>query len=261
MRRVGALALNTFREAIRNKVLHSLLAFALALILSSLALAELSLREEARLTRDLGLAGVDLLSVIIAIFVGGNLLYKELHLRTIHTILSKPVRRWEFILGKYLGMALTLAAEIVLMGLVLAGVLALAGAPPDLALLQALVLLGVQALVVTAMALLFSSFSTPFLSGILTMGLFVVGRSVPDLRLLADRLPPGAGRVLRGLTALLPNLDLFYPSGGVGDGGHVSVHGSFVDAAFMAWTTAYGLGYAALLVLAAMAAFARRDFV
>src|ERR1700709_1855284 len=115
-----AIARNTFREAARNKVLYSLLFFAILLIVSAMALGELSLNEEARMTRDLGLFGIDLFSVLIAIFVGVNLLYKGLDRKTVYAILPKPIARWQFVLGKWLGMLLTLAVQIAVMGIVLA---------------------------------------------------------------------------------------------------------------------------------------------
>jgi Cu-processing system permease protein len=120
VRRIAAVAKNTFREAARNKILYSLLFFAVALILSALALGELSVHEERRMIRDVGLFGVDLFSVLIAIFVGVNLLYKELALKTVYTILPKPIARWEFVLGKWLGVMATLVAQIGVMGAVLA---------------------------------------------------------------------------------------------------------------------------------------------
>ena len=104
MRRIQAIAWNTFREAVRNKILYSLLFFAVLIILSALAMGNLTLHEEVRMTRDIGLFGIDAFGVIIAIFVGVNLLYKELDLKTVYTILPKPLHRWEFVLGKWLGM-------------------------------------------------------------------------------------------------------------------------------------------------------------
>src|SRR3954471_3459810 len=109
MSRIWAIALNTFREAIRNKILYALLVFAVLLILSALAFAQLSLHEEARITRDLGLRGIELFGARIAMFVGVNLVYKELERKAVSALTPKPVHRWEFILGKFLGMVLTLA--------------------------------------------------------------------------------------------------------------------------------------------------------
>ena len=264
MRRIAAVARNTFREAARNKILYSLLFFALALIASALALGQLSVHEERRMIRDVGLFGVDVFSVLIAIFVGVNLLYKELALKTVYTILPKPIARWEFVLGKWLGVMATLLAQIVVMGLAVAVTSWFeSGADAvDGALLKALWLLLMNVTIVTSVAMLFSSFSSPFLSGLFSLGVFVVGRSVPDVRALGERVGGAAGRVLSGACAVLPDLHLFTPSGSAIAGQHVTVHGGpFVGASYLAWTSLYAIGYSAIVLGLAMLIFRRRDFV
>jgi Cu-processing system permease protein len=259
--RIWAIARNTFREAVRNKILYSLLFFAVLIILSASALGQLSLHEEIRTTRDVGLFGIDLFGVVIAIFVGVNLLYKELDLKTVYTILPKPLRRWEFVLGKWLGMLLTLAVQMAVMGAVLALTLAMQGASFDVPMCKALWLLYVNVVVVTSVAVLFSAFSSPFLSGFFALGLFVVGRSVPDIRALGERSGPTLKALLDGGSAVVPNLHLFYPSGAIIGAEHVSVHGEFVGAGYLTWTTAYGIGYSLVVLILAMLIFRKRDFV
>ena len=261
MRRIWAIARNTFREAVRNKILYSLLFFAVLIILSALAVGSLSLHEEIRMTRDIGLYGIDMFGVIIAIFVGVNLLYKELDLKTIYTILPKPLYRWEFVLGKWLGMLLTLAVQVGVMGLSLAGTLALQGAAFDTAMWKAVWLLYLNVMVVTSVAVLFSSFSSPFLSGFFALGLFILGRSVPEIQALGERMGGTARAVIAGLTGVLPNLHLFYPSGSIVGAENVSVHGSFVGSRYLLTSTGYGLGYSLAVLLLAMLIFRKRDFV
>ncbi|HEY4187828.1 MAG TPA: ABC transporter permease subunit [Polyangia bacterium] len=263
MRRIAAVARNTFREAARNKILYSLLFFAVGLIVSALALGQLSVHEDRRMIRDVGLFGVDIFSVLIAIFVGVNLLYKELALKTVYTILPKPIARWEFVLGKWLGVMATLLAQIVIMGLVLAATLLVEGGGEalDTALAKALWLLLMNVTIVTSVAMFFSSFSSPFLSGLFSLGVFVVGRSIPEVRALAERMGGAAGQALAATCAVLPNLHLFTPSGTVVGGQHVSVHGAFVGTAYLGWTTAYAIGYSAVILVCAMLIFRRRDFV
>jgi ABC-type transport system involved in multi-copper enzyme maturation permease subunit len=261
MRRVWALARNTFREAARNKVMYTLLFFAVALILSALAVGRLSLHEEIRMTRDVGLYGIDLFGVILAVFLGVNLLYKELDLKTVYTMLPKPIFRWEFVLGKWLGMLLVLALQVGVMGLVLFAVLALQGAGFEAAVAKAVWLLYVNVMVVTSIAVFFSSFSSPYLSGFFAFGCFVVGRSVPDIQALAQRLGGAARTAMDAAAMLLPNLHLFYPSGTIVGAESVSVHGTFVGARYLIWTTAYGVGYSVIVLLLAMLIFRRRDFV
>ena len=263
MRRIAAVARNTFREAARNKILYSLLFFAVALIVSALALGQLSVHEERRMIRDVGLFGVDLFSVLIAIFVGVNLLYKELALKTVYTILPKPIARWEFVFGKWLGVMATLVAQIVVMGLALGATLVVSEGwdALDAALPKALWLLLMNVTIVTSVAMLFSSFSSPFLSGLFSLGVFVVGRSVPDVRALGQHIGGGAATVLNGVCAVLPNLHLFTPSGTALGAQVVSVHGAFVDSAYLIWTTTYAFGYSALVLALAMLIFRKRDFV
>ena len=263
MRRIAAVAKNTFREAARNKVMYSLLFFALALILSTLALGALSVHEDLRMIRDVGLFGIDVFSVLIAIFVGVNLLYKELALKTVYTILPKPIARWEFVLGKWLGVMMTLVAQIVVMGAVLALTLVVQGGGEalDAALCKALWLLLMNVTIVTSVAMLFSAFTSPFLSGLFSIGVFVVGRQVPDLRQLAERAGGIPGRVIATAASVLPNLHLFTPSGTMVGGEHVSVHGQFVSPAYIGSATVYALGYSTLVLGLAMLIFRRRDFV
>ncbi len=261
MKKILAIARNTFREAVRNKILYSLLFFAIIIIVSALALGNLSLHEEVRMTRDIGLAGVDLFGVLIAVFVGVNLLYKELELKTVYTILPKPLHRWQFVLGKWLGMLITLGVQMAIMGVVLAGTLAAQGAGFDVAMVKALWLLYVNVVVVTSIAVLFSAFSSPFLSGFFALGCFVVGRAVPDIREIAAQLHGAPRALLEGGAALLPNMHLFYPSGAIIGAEVVSVHGHFVGADYLAWTTAYGVAYSAVVLMAAMLIFWKRDFV
>jgi ABC-type transport system involved in multi-copper enzyme maturation permease subunit len=256
-----AIARNTFREAARNKVLYSLLFFAVLLILSAVALGELSLNEELRTTRDIGLFGIDLFSVLIAIFVGVNLLYKELDLKTVYTILPKPIARWEFVLGKWLGMLMTLAVQMFVMALVLALILLAQGGQPDAAIAKAVWLLFVNVTIVTSIALLFSAFSSPFLSGFFSLGVFVVGRSVPDLRQIAARAGGGVARLIDAAATVLPNLHLFYPSGTIIGADRATVHSQFVGASYLLWTTLYGVGYSVAVLALAMFIFRRRDFV
>jgi ABC-type transport system involved in multi-copper enzyme maturation permease subunit len=263
VRRIAAVARNTFREAARNKVMYSLLLFAIALIVSALALGQLSVHEEQRMVRDVGLFGIDLFSVLIAIFVGVNLLYKELALKTVYTILPKPIARWEFVLGKWLGVMATLVAQIVVMGAVLAATLAVQSgwSAVDTQLPKALWLFLMNVTIVTSVAMLFSSFTSPFLSGLFSLGVFVLGRQVPDLRQLATRVGGGFGRLLRGSASLLPNLHLFTPSGTIINAERVSDHGQFVGTPYLVSVTAYALGYSALVLGLAMLIFRRRDFV
>jgi ABC-type transport system involved in multi-copper enzyme maturation permease subunit len=261
MNRIKAIAWNTFREAVRNKILYSLLFFAVLIIVSALAIGNLTLHEEVRTIRDIGLFGIDVFGVIIAIFVGVNLLYKELDLKTVYTILPKPLWRWEFVLGKWLGILLTLAVQMVVMGVVLAIVLAVEGSRFDVATAKAVWLLFVNVTLVTSIAVFFSAFSSPFLSGFFSLGCFVVGRSIPDIRALGEKLAPAAKATLGLFCDLAPNLHLFYPSGAIVGAEEVSVHRQFVGADYILTVSAYGVAYSVVVLVFAMLIFRKRDFV
>jgi ABC-type transport system involved in multi-copper enzyme maturation permease subunit len=260
--RIVALALNTFREAVRDRVLYSLLFFAVLLIISALALGQLSVHEDARVTLDLGLGGIAVFGVLIAIFVGVNLIYKDLDKKIVFALLSKPIYRHEFIVGKFAGMSVTLAVQIAIMTVCLCGVLAVEGMGFDSAVLRSATLTLLEVLVVTSIAILFSSFSTPFLSGAFTIGIFIIGRSVPELRELISKMPAEAPRrIISTLLHLVPDLHLFYVSGSLVDGRYVSVHGDYVAWAYVAWAALYAGGYIVCSLVVASLLFSRRDFI
>ena len=264
MSQIVAFAINTFREAMRNKLLHTILLFACVLILSAWAVGQLSLHQEARVARDLGLAGISFFGVMLSIVGGVNLVYQEIERKTVYALLSKPVRRWQFIAGKYLGLALTLAVQMGLMSVVLCLTLWVQHSIPDSNLLRALVLLYVEVMVVTAVAVLFSTFSTPMLSGLYALGITVCGRFLPDLHLvIAARFKgsPATADALRYASSILPDLHLYFVSGGSVGGVPMSVHAHYVPWSYVASATAYGLLYAACVLLIAAVVFSRRDFI
>jgi ABC-type transport system involved in multi-copper enzyme maturation permease subunit len=264
MTRIIAIGLNTFREAIRNKVLYILLLFAIALIAFALALGQMSLHEEARVTRDLGLGGIALFGVLIAVFVGVNLVYKELDKKTIYSLIPKPMHRFEFILGKFAGMVMTLAVQVAIMAAVLLFVLsqqhmALAEMGP---VVRAIALLFAQVVVVTAVAVLFSTFTSPILSGAYTLGIAVIGCFTPELREVIGRLQAAGLRgALGALLRVVPDLHLFFVSGSVIDGRYVTIHGDYVDWGYVATASMYGALYAGCALGLAVLIFSRRDFV
>lgn len=262
MGKIITIGLNTFREAIRNKVLYSLLFFAVAVIVASVAFGALSVNEEVRLTTDLGLAGMSLFSIIIAIFVGVNLVYKELELKTIYSLIPKPIHRFQFVLGKFIGIMMTLAVQVVVMTVVLATVIKIQGGEISGPLVRMVVLIFLEVMVVTAVAVFFSSFSTPFLSGLFTVGIFLLGRSVPEIESIAGKADNPALSTLLGLiTRIVPDLRYFYVTGSESGGEHISVHAVFPDWLYVASASGYALIYVALVLILAIFLFSRRDFI
>jgi ABC-type transport system involved in multi-copper enzyme maturation permease subunit len=259
--RVFAIAINTFREAIRNKVLYGVMAVVVLANLGAVVLGEMSLHEEARVARDVGLWGVSFFGSATAIALGVSLLYGEIQRKTIHTILAKPIERHEFVLGKYAGMAVTLTILVALFALVLAGLLRLQRVPWGENVTKAVVLGYMEVLVVAAIAVFFSSFSSPFLSGIFTSAIFFLGRVTPDLRYAADKAKEDWIRVIsKGALYVLPDLDLYAISGGEVAGEHVTVHGDYVSWAYVGTAGAYAAAWIGVLLVAAALIFRRRDF-
>ena len=262
--RLWAIALNTFREATRNRVLYVLVLFAVGLMGFSIVLGELSLHEEVRVIKDIGLAGISLVGLVIALFLGVNLLSKELDKKTVYFVIPKPLHRHEFLLGKFLGLAVTLVVLVVLMAAILGMVLAFEGGSHDLALVRAEILVLCELLLVTAVALLFSSFSSPYLSAMFTGSLWIIGRNSAELRAFAtSKKLEGTplGTLLEGAAAVLPDFHLFYVSGAsLGGAAPVSVHDSFVGWGYIAEAGLYAALYGGVCLLLAMVLLARRDF-
>ncbi len=262
MNRVFAIAQNTFREAVRNKILYALLVFGIGVILFALPLGQLSLSEQARVTRDVGLAGIELFGVLIAVFTGVNLVYKEIERKTIFALVPKPLHRFEFILGKYFGILFTLALMVVVMTAILLLVLLVQDVSLESSLVRAIAMLFVELMVVTAMAVFFSSFSTPFLSGLFTLVLWIIGLLMDTLNVLIKKLPGASQQAGRAILRLLPDLHMFYVSGSMLNGKWVSVHsGEYVYWSYVATAAGYGVCYAACVLLLSMWIFSRRDFI
>ncbi len=251
--KVGSIALNTFRENLRDKLLYNLLVFALLLIGSSILLMRLTLGDFHRLLLDIGLASINFFGVLIAIFIGIGLVSKEIEKKTIYTIVSKPVARYQFLLGKYLGLMMTLMVNTAVMAAGFLAVLWLQEVPIHPVLFQALAAIFLEFMVVTAVALLFSTFTSATLSAIFTLALFVIGHVTGDLRMLGQKMEAFGRGVLDGLYYLLPNLERFNLKG------HVT-HRIDVAAGDLVLIAAYGVVYTAMLLLLAALIFQRRDF-
>lgn len=252
--RILSIALNTFRENLREKLLYNLLIFALLMIGSSIIVSRLTLGDFERLILDIGLASINIFGVLIAIFVGIGLVSKEIEKKTIYTIVSKPVPRYEFLIGKFCGLAITLFVNTCVMVAGLLLVLWFMKVPVEAILFKSLSLIYLECLVVTAVALLFSTFSSATLSAIFTLAIYVIGHLSGDLRLFGKKFMGDVGQgVLNALYYTLPNLERFNLKG------HVIHHLDF-SAADMALTLAYGLTYAAMLLLIASMVFQKRDF-
>lgn len=254
MSQIIVIALNTFRETLRDKILYNLVFFGLLLIGSSILLGSLTMGEQAKIIQDLGLASINLFGVLIAIFVGIGLVSKEIEKRTIYSIIAKPIPRYLFPLGKYSGLVLTLFVNIAIMAAGFFLVLLASGAGLNLALLKAIGLIFVELLVITAVAVMFSTFTTPMLSATFTLAVYVIGHLTADLRVLGARLQNELTTgVLDGLYYVLPNLEYFNVKG-------QAVHGIPIAWSYLVSAVAYGVLYSAAVLALSCVIFQRRDF-
>jgi Cu-processing system permease protein len=255
--RILAIAGNAFREAVRDRVLYNLVLFVLLLTAAAIFIGELSGGQERKIIVDLGLSAMLLFGVFIAIFVGIGLVYKEIERRTVYAIFSKPVGRGEFIVGKYLGLCLTLLVNVVLMGAGISVALLSVSRELDplaLSIWPAILLIYCELMILTAVSLLFSSFSSPALSALLTFFIFIIGHFSSDLKGLATSLGGTTARIFfTGTYYLLPNLanySFVTPA----------AHGHVPAAAYLVGSIAYALLYVSVILAATILIFRRRNF-
>ncbi len=251
---VLAIAGNTWRDAIRSKVLYVLLFFATLLIATSATLATLSYVERERILQDVSLGAIRFFGAAIAIFVGVGLVHREVDRRTIFTILSKPVDRSAFIAGKYVGLVATLWALLAVMSLCFAGASWAAGAPLNAGHATALGLVAVELAVVVAFATLFSSFATPFLAGCYSLGIYLVGHLTRDLYAIGKTSNSEPARQFTlWVKRLMPDLEAFNRT-------IEAVHGLPIPGSEVALSVVMGVAWIFGFLLVAVLTFERRDF-
>lgn len=257
IRAIWAIAVNTFREAVRNKVLATLLFFSLVLPISAVVLGQMSLHEERRVTIDVSLFLSTLFAVIIAIYSSVTLLHTEFERRTIYTLLSKPIARWQFLIGKYLGVMTLMVAVVGIMGTLTSGMLAVQDFDLTPELFAAFGTLYLQTALVTALSLMFASFSTPLLSGMYTASVFIVG----NLLSLTEELEglfhhtfgTSARWVVQTIWVVVPNFEQLNLA-------DFATHARPVPLNYLGSALVYTATYAAVLLFIAALAFRRRDF-
>jgi ABC-type transport system involved in multi-copper enzyme maturation permease subunit len=267
MHAISTVAINVFRESVRDRVPYNLVIFAILLMGASFVLGQLTAGQDLKIIKDLGLAATSMFGLFIAIFIGIGLVSKEVERRSIYALLAKPVTRAQFVVGKYAGLVLTLVVNVTAMTIALYIVLAYLGwteneatkaaweAPAtDPALLKAVVLIAVELMLVTAIAVFFSTFSTPLLSAALTFGLYVAGHFNADLKNF-DQIVSSQPTIwlARAAYHILPDLSAFDVKTEV-------VHGLAVPLGYIATTTAYAALYIGALLVGATLIFSRRDF-
>jgi ABC-type transport system involved in multi-copper enzyme maturation permease subunit len=249
-------ALNTFREAVRDRVLYNLVFFALLMMAAAIAVGQISIGIEQTVIVSLGLSAISVIGLLISVFIGVALVSKEMDKRTLYALLAKPVRRWEFLLGKFAGLVLTLAVNTAAMALGLLLVMLYMKHSlerSDAVVLVAVYFILLKLALIVALALLFSCFTTPLLAILFTVGLYIVGLYVQELRdLPVEVMSPAMAAFTKWLSYLLPNFENFNVMA-------MAAHGRAVPGALILQNTLYTVVYCTIVLTAAAAVFSRRN--
>lgn len=266
MRKIWSVAHNTFIEAVRDRVLYSLILFAFLMILSSLVFASISAEQYNKIVKDLGLTVISLIGIMISVFLGMGLVYKEIEKKTVYNIFSKPIHRYEFILGKYLGLAFTLLVNTASMAIILFLLVLYTeirygdlirvyyGGHYFAEFFKAVYFEYLEFLIIIGIALVFSSFTTPVMTVLLTFFLFAIGRFSSDINLFAEEIKTPAAAVLAGIIyRVIPNLEKF-------DVRREAVYGGNVSFDLILYTTAYAVLYVMALLVLSVMIFEKREF-
>jgi ABC-type transport system involved in multi-copper enzyme maturation permease subunit len=255
LKRIVSIALNTFREAVRDRVLYNLVLFVLLITGSAIFLGELTAGQEARTIVNLGLGAILVFGAFISIFVGVSLVSKEIEKRTVYAILSKPVSRAEFVVGKYLGLCLTLLVNVLVMGVgVSLALFYVGGSGFAFAIWGAIFLIFLELTILIAVAILFSSFSSPALSALLSFFVFIIGHFSEALRELAQNLGSSFAKFFfGGIYYLLPNLSNFVFR-------TETAHGITPPSSMIFGAAAYAIVYVGILLIITVLIFSRRNF-
>jgi len=248
------IAQNTFREAVRDRVLAGILAGGLVLMALTRVGSSLAMGEDLRLTVDLGLSSISLLGLLVILLVGTSLVAKEIERKTIFNLLSRPLPRPVYLIGKWAGLTGALALVALVLGTALSLLVTLLGAPGHVpSIVQATYLAVLELSLLTSLAVLFSALSTPVLSALYTLGVFLAGQWCDDLRRMAVKLPAGARELISTVADVLPNLPLFNMRS-------LAAAGDTTGLAHLGLATGYAVLYCACVLALASAAFESRDF-
>ena len=256
MTRILPIAFNTYREAVRDRVLYNLIVFALLIVASALFVGQISIEVERIVLINMGLTAISIFGVVIAIFIGISLVWKEIERRTIYTVLAHPVRRWEFLFGKFLGLFGTLTFNTALMSVgFFAALIYLSHGlgRPDIYILAAIYFVILQLMMMTSLAMLFSTFSSPLLSSIFAFAIFAIGTLSEDLHNFAAMAPVPTKAILTVMAYLVPNLSSLNVISEV-------AHGIPIQPGLLFHNTVYAITYTAVVLCCAAAIFENRNF-
>jgi ABC-type transport system involved in multi-copper enzyme maturation permease subunit len=253
LKRLLAVAANTFRETVRERVLYNLVVFAILMTLSGLLLGHLSIRQDEKILKDIGLAAMDLFGIAIALFIGVGLVSKEIERRSLYPLLAKPLTRDEFYVGKFLGLSFTLLVNLAVMAAGLFLTLLATGRGVDSGLLRAIYPIFLSLLLVVALAMLFSTLTSPALAALGTLGVVIAGRFSDVIRNMKEVAPNAPEWLVKALYYGLPNFRAF-------DFKDRAAYGDPIALSLLGEVTLYAILYVALVLVAGLATFRVKDF-
>ncbi|NNE08882.1 MAG: ABC transporter permease [Gemmatimonadetes bacterium] len=246
-------AAHTLLETIRDRVFGVSILFSAMLLGAALVLSPLAAGEQDKIIMDLGLAGISVIGLFLALFIGASLVFREVERRSIYTVLSKPIARDEYILGKYCGSVLTIVLNVLMMSVLYVLLVSLHLETFHMGLLSAIYLIALELAVIAAFSLFFSVVSSPFMGAFFTLALFVAGHLARDILHFAELVPAESGRmILKGITYMLPNLEYFNVKG-------MAVYGKPIPPDLLLFATSYGALYIVGVLLLTMLVFRRKD--
>jgi ABC-type transport system involved in multi-copper enzyme maturation permease subunit len=254
LNRLAAVAANTFRETVRERVLYNLVFFALLMTASGLLLGQLSIRQDEKILKDIGLSAMDLFGTLIALFVGVGLVAKEVERRSLYPLLAKPLSREELFLGKFLGLSFTLLVNLVVMTAGLYLTLLATGRRLDPTLLKAIYPTFLGLLLVVALALFFSTLTSTALAAVCTVALAVAGRYADVIRNMQEVAPGVPTWLVSLIYYTIPNFRNF-------DFKNQVAYGDPVPWSALAWVTLYAFVYVGVVLGLGVSIWRRRDFV
>jgi len=253
--KIRAVAINTFKEAIRDRILYLLLFFAAVCIGFSRVLSLLTVGDENKIIKDVGLASISLFGALMAILIGTGLVYKEIDKKTIYTLISKPIHRYQFLLGKFLGLVFTLFIMLLLMSIIFLALLFLHTYTIEWAMLVAIFFIFLELCLITAVAIFFSCFSSPILSSIFSIAFYLIGHLSWGFETLLQKMKPGVGKILvQILYTVLPDLENFNFKTEI-------VHHLLIPSKVLVYSSFYGIFYTLFVLILSMLVFRKRDFI
>jgi len=253
MKQIKFIALNTVKETLRDKIYYSVFIFAIFIILLTYFLGQLTYRDEAKITMDLGLAAINISGILIAIFLGVSLVFKEIDKRSIYPIISKPVSRYKFIAGKYLGLAVVISGNVIIMGFMVSLNVVITGGKVPLIFFQALFLMLCEMLVMIAVAMFFSTFTTVVLSSMFSIGIYLISHSTSAIDTIEAKSKGIKLLLVQILNFVSPNFEILNLK-------HLVPYVQSVNLKVLLFAAGYALIYFMAFYAGILLIFSRKDF-